>query len=104
MPHIEVGFDAYGNVIAVVRREKSGARQNPLGASIRRWANKLERRMVRRQLNGEHFRHGPTHKAYLLEKAEISTPTRREKQNVWNRPSKSLPSLKGKAICKRSAT
>ena len=79
MPHIEVGFDAYGNVIAVVRREKSGARQNPLGASIRRWANKLERRMVRRQLNGEHFRHGPTHKAYLLRNVVNSSSSRKEK-------------------------
>lgn len=79
MPHIEVGFDGDGNVIAVVRREKSGARQNPIGASIRRWANKLERRMVRRQLNGEHFRHGPTHKAYLLQKVEILTPSRKGK-------------------------
>ncbi len=79
MPHIGVGFDAYGNVIAVVRREKSGTRQNPLSASIRRWANKLERRMVRRQLNGEHFRHGPAHKAYLLRNVVNSSSSRKEK-------------------------
>lgn len=64
MPYIEVGFDNYGNVIVLVRRRESSPNQQPISTAIRRRANKIERLMVRRQLRGEHFRHGP---AYVVD-------------------------------------
>jgi hypothetical protein len=64
MPHIEIGFDNHGNVIVLVRRQESKPSRQPISASIRRQANKIERLMFRRQLRGEHLRHGA---AYVVD-------------------------------------